>query len=285
MTSALAVVENDELIREAMKAVPERVDILVTGIRTDIQPIERVIREKDDMGMVVTRVEPVIDEETGQPKTKEVEVVEYEVVRDGIKNGGEIPLRDILSVDLRKPSDDYSANIAKARAASVMQQLERIRNNHDSVLPDGHLPLEKWGGASTHVIAVLKHNRIYSVQQLRDLTEAQVSRLPGGIQAQRLRDEARAFLLRKQDKMQEDALQGMRDELRQSRNENAELRDMVNKLLQRFDPSTGGNDEVVSAKAQSDQSDFQDETPEGQAASTVEAKRSEADSQRHAKRR
>lgn len=279
--SAAAIVENDELIREAMKASPERVDLLVTGTRVDRHPVERIVREKDDMGATITRVEPVYDEETGQPKFTEVEIVTYDVIRDGIKCGGECRLDQVLSVNTSLPSDDYAANIAKRRAVEIISQLERMRSGEESALPDGHLPLAKWGGVSDHVIAVLKANRIYSVQQVRDLSEAQVARLPGGVHANRLRDEARAFLLRKQDEIAADASARQDKEIAAVRKENAELRGMLEKLLTKLgvdddedEAPEPGSDEPAKSSEEQDAAALV-------AASEVEAAREEANAQRH----
>lgn len=256
MANAAQVALNDDHVLAALKSTPGRADLTVTKVRVDLVPRERVVRERADDGVTFnTLVVPVIDESTGEQLMDEIEVVEYEILRGETKCGGEWPLKQILSVNLKLPSDDYAAQIAKATAATIMQQLEVMRSP-DKMIPSDHLPLEHWGGCNPHVRTVLNFNKIYTLQQLRDLSPAQIARLPGGVHAETLQEQATAWLLREQSSLNSKANAITQQQLDTLKSENAELTTLVHTLIGKVEQLMGGVAQAqVSEGTAEDQSD------------------------------
>lgn len=241
MSTAVSVSHNEDHIREAMKLTPERVDLRVIRVRVDLFPLEKVVRVQNEDGIGYhTIVSPVLDE-SGEQKFEEVKVVEYEIQRGETRSGGELLLRDVMSIDLTRPSDDYALNISKARAASIISQIQAMEGDHRAALPDDHMPLEAWGALNKHVLAVLHFNKIFSVQQLRDLSSAQIARLPGGIHANRLQEQATAYLLREQSNLNRKSNEAMLHEMEALKRDNAELQNTLKMVLDKMESLISAN--------------------------------------------
>ena len=89
----------------------------------------------------------------------------------------QVPLDDLLCVE--HVDDPHSAqhNIAKARAAIVQRFVEGHRRSHET--PEGHLPLEVWGGLTPVMVKALRKTGIKSLQELAGASEATITRIGG----------------------------------------------------------------------------------------------------------
>jgi hypothetical protein len=223
---------NDELIREHMKSTQHRVDITYKGSRVEFIPKQKIVREKNEEGNMTSSLEFVYGED-GEQEFEEREFIEYEIIRGEVRCGGEIDMRHLMAVDINAPNDDYGAGISKARGASLLQQIEDSKGGVQ--LPADHLPIEKWGAMNKSFIAIFRHNRIYTVQQVRDMTMAQMARLPGGVQAQRLQAQATAYLTRESMRLNTDGMNTIKAENEAQKNELNELKNMVKMLMDKLD--------------------------------------------------
>ena len=182
-------------IKAALSTSPENVSFRVVELFDIPHPVTKSVRGKE-RGDPDT-IEAVLDEATGEPLVINEQWVRYEMRRDNKPSQVEARVKDLLSITPDAPADHYAANCAKARASALLTQIENMQRGLVNPIPDGHDALDKMP-LNKHFITSLKHFGIHSIQQLRDATEAEIARLPGGLQAHRLRDEANAFLARNQ---------------------------------------------------------------------------------------
>lgn len=164
---------------------------------------------------------------------REEEWVEYELTSISSNGGVSIPARlsDIMDVGRNDDPGHAPTNILKARRNSIIEQLKRLKNG-GSAMPDGHFPLEAWGGIPPAIVDYLKaaHN-IHSVQQLRDCNESDLAKMPPSINPHRLQETARVFVDARASanagelvKANTEKMQAMEDEL-------AAMKDLVQQLL------------------------------------------------------
>jgi hypothetical protein len=121
-------------------------------------------------------------------------------------------LNHLLQIGDNDDPSHLATNTLKARAASIMEQINAIGQDGTTV-PVGHIALDEWvkQGAITEVQCyALKHHEIYSVQQLRGMTESKAASIPSGINPLQLRERARAYLMSHGDATMAQALAEMK---------------------------------------------------------------------------
>jgi hypothetical protein len=208
-----------EHIMQALSGSPEKVDIRVE--KTWIEREPRRVTVKGEKG------EPATTEETD-----EFDEVEY---YSGVIQRGDIPcgiqgrIKDLLSIRKDADPDDYAANVSKTKALVILSQIDAMKNGTQSALPHGHIDVQNWPAVASQpvVLAILKHHGVRSVQQMAQMMEAQLARMPPGIQAQRLRDLAQSYLAQQQSVIAD----GNRGEVDALKAEVSDLKAMLEKLI------------------------------------------------------
>ena len=91
----------------------------------------------------------------------------------------QVPLDDLLCVELIDDPHSAQHNIAKGRAAVVQRAM--MRYQHANETPDGHMALETWGGLTPVMCKTLRKTGIRSLQELATASEATISRMGGAL--------------------------------------------------------------------------------------------------------
>lgn len=174
---------------------------------------------------------PVLsDFATGQMKPVLQKWVRYRTDQQDTHNEIEARYLDLVRVSQGfgdRPVDEA----ARARAQAVIDAVHVHDGVHSTPLPDGHMSLDKWKRLSPVHVEVLRANRIYSVQQLRDATHAKLANLPGAISYQNLKEEARAFLATELDNYSVQETLLLKNQLATQSAQVAELKEMVVLLI------------------------------------------------------
>ncbi len=211
---------------QTLSGSPEKVDIEVKGIRIEKFPVRRSV--KGEKGEPST-IEDVIDPETGKPEMEEIEFYDGEIRRGDTPCGISGRVGDLLKIRADADPDDYAVNVAKTRALVILSQINVMKGGAASPLPHGHIPLEDWPAVAgnTTLLEILKYHKVRSVQQMRDMMEAQLARLPAGIQPMRLRDMANTYLVQRQGALADSSM----EDTAALKQEVSDLRAMLEKLV------------------------------------------------------
>lgn len=171
----------------------------------------------------------MVDEKTGEPVFREATYVEYVQQRAGANNFGEAKVTELLSIDQSLPSDDRGRQIAEARAREVIAYFEGVRGQ--GAVPEGHMALAAWSGLRQGLMPILQHYGFHSVDMMANATEADLARMPGGVQPHKLRDEARAVLHRYRSEAVTGATAQNSARVSELERELAEMKTMMARLL------------------------------------------------------
>jgi hypothetical protein len=178
---------SDDIIKVAMSNTG-RVDLRVVRVFEHPKKLFKSVPVEGRPGE--TTIEPVMDAD-GKQAIELEEMVEYETTCGGVNSRTEARVKDLMAVNYdTADDDDWVSNNVKARAKTVMEQIQAKRMGTMEIVPAGHTGLEAWGQLSAHAVASLKHARIYSVQQLAEASEATIQRIPSGLQPSLLRQQA-----------------------------------------------------------------------------------------------
>jgi hypothetical protein len=118
---------------------------------------------------------------------------------DGTMTKVDYRLKDVTSISDDDDPTSFSSTLTRARAASILKQVAMMKGGVGHSMPDGHMPLSQWGEMTSVYIANLNARNIYSVQQLRDADDHAMASLPPGVNGERLREEARRYLITRQE--------------------------------------------------------------------------------------
>lgn len=229
--------DETEHIMQTLSGSPEKVDVEVKGIRVEKFPMKRIVKgtSKGDPATV----EDVLDDD-GKPVFEEIEFYDAEIRRGDTPCGTSGRIDDLLKIRHDADPDDYAVNVAKTRALVILSQINVMKGGAVSPLPHGHIPIEQWPAVANQptLLEIMKYHKVRSVQQLRDMMEAQISRLPAGIQPLRLREMANTFLMQRQGAMADASIE-----------DNAALKQEVNDLRAMLEKLVAGGLAKIEDKA------------------------------------
>jgi hypothetical protein len=192
-------------------------------------PVMEVKRGTQHLG-IPDEVVPKIDPTTGEPVIKDEVWIEFQTERAGVLNSGEARVSDLVAIDTKLPHDEYTRQIAEARARRVIEYFQTKDQHKGTDLPQGHVALEAWGALTSNVRDILRHYRLFSVNDIAEATESKIASLPGGLQPSKMRDEAKAFLYAYQAKALSQSAEARDKEMVSLKSEVDELRQIILKL-------------------------------------------------------